>query len=79
SWTLPYTSMPRNFPRGQVVVPDVFEGNSHAQNYGARDSLLNYHRLMETQNGGTEQPPAEGQPTQPAEGEPPPVSNPDQP
>ncbi|MGH7129314.1 MAG: hypothetical protein ACREIV_12150, partial [Planctomycetaceae bacterium] len=50
SWTLPYTSMPRNFPRGQVVVPDVFEGNSHAQNYGARDSLLNYHRLMETQN-----------------------------
>lgn len=47
NWITPYTSMPVNFENGQKKA-DLFGGDGFKQVTAIRDSLMNYHRLMET-------------------------------
>lgn len=47
NWITPYTSMPVNFEKGKPKA-DLFGGDGLKQVTAIRDSLMNYHRLMET-------------------------------
>ncbi|MCA9091847.1 MAG: c-type cytochrome [Planctomycetaceae bacterium] len=47
NWITPYTSMPVNFEKGKPKA-ELFGGDGLQQAIAIRDSLMNYHRLMET-------------------------------
>lgn len=47
NWITPYTSMPVNFENGKPKA-ELFGGDGLKQVTAIRDSLMNYHRLMET-------------------------------
>jgi hypothetical protein len=46
-WIAPYTGMARIFNPKQKLLENRFEGNGRLQTIGARDALMNYHRLFE--------------------------------
>ncbi|HUG91713.1 MAG TPA: c-type cytochrome [Planctomycetaceae bacterium] len=69
-WITPYTSMPVNFPRDQVMYPHLFDGDGQWQITGIRDALLNYRDRME-QIAKESQPPPTSSATAGGDGGPP--------
>ena len=67
-WVTPYTSMPQPFPKNQKQFEEILQGDGLLQTTGARDALMNYHRLLETEGKLAGDAAAAGAKRQPGEG-----------